>query len=595
MPSTTTQDPWTLPELTRARRAIVVVDVVESVRLMQEDEAGFIERWRRFVHQVRHEVLPKHGGRMVKSLGDGMLLEFRRVPSAARAAAAMQSLSCSSAITLAAGRSIPLRIGVHWSDIVVDDDDIYGTGVNLAARVASLARPGDVTVSADARDELTPLLDAELHDLGECYLKHVTAPVRAFRITPPAAGEQPPNHQPEHSPGLRPTIAVLPFECENPSQVCSDLFVDSIISRLSRADVFNVVSRLSSSRLRGAESPLTQARSLLGADFVLSGRLHHDLERFTVVAEVAETRSAGVVWSHSGNDTVRSLLTTQCALVETLVEGAKDAVVTHTLRRVRGSELPSLETFALLIGGATLLHRMSRTDFDRAHDLLQAAADRAPRHPSPQAWLAKWHVLRAQQGWVADPTREAGIASDCARRALDADPEDSMAMAMDGLVHVHFTRDLDKAASLYARAVTANPNDALAWLHKGMLHAFRGEGSDGVRDTERAIALSPLDPMKYYFDTLGASAAATAGQYERAIELAERSLRSNCLHTSSLRVLAISQVMLGRGAEASATVARLLALEPGFTVSGFRARAPGAAFEVGQRFARALREAGVPE
>jgi tetratricopeptide (TPR) repeat protein len=148
---------------------------------------------------------------------------------------------------------------------------------------------------------------------------------------------------------------------------------------------------------------------------------------------------------------------------------------------------------------------------------------------------------------------------------------------------------------LYARAVDTNPNDALAWLHKGMLHAFRGEGADGVRDTERAIALSPLDPMKYYFDTLGASAAATAGHYQRAVELAERSLRSNCLHTSSLRVLAISQVMLGRGADARETVTRLLALEPEFTVTRFRARAPGAAFEVGQRFARALREAGVPE
>jgi len=588
MASTTANDPWTLPELTRARRAIVVVDVVESVRLMQEDEAGFIERWRRFVHQVRHEVLPKHGGRMVKSLGDGMLLEFERVPEAARAAAVMHELSRQS-------HSMPLRVGIHWSDIVVDDDDIYGTGVNLAARVASLARPGDVTVSADARDELTPMLDAELYDLGECFLKHLADPVRAFRITPPATRSELPVEQPPKSSDLRPTIAVLPFACDALSQNCSDLLVDSMISRLSKTEVFNVVSRLSSSRLRGVPAPLHSARSLLGADFVMSGRLHQESDRFAVVAEVAETRSAGVVWSHSGSDGVRALLMAQCALVEELVEGAKDAVLAHTLRRVRGSELPSLETFALMLGGATLMHRMSRSDFDRAHDLLQAAADRAPRHPSPQAWLAKWHVLRAQQGWVADAARAASIASDCARRALDADPEDSLALTMDGLVHVHFTRDLDKAASLYARAVDTNPNDALAWLHKGMLHAFRGEGADGVRDTERAIALSPLDPMKYYFDTLGASAAATAGHYQRAVELAERSLRSNCLHTSSLRVLAISQVMLGRGADARETVTRLLALEPEFTVTRFRARAPGAAFEVGQRFARALREAGVPE
>jgi adenylate cyclase len=134
----------------------------------------------------------------------------------------------------------------------------------------------------------------------------------------------------------------------------------------------------------------------------------------------------------------------------------------------------------------------------------------------------------------------------------------------------------------------------MAWLHKGMLHAFRGQAEAGVNDTERALALSPLDPMKYYYDSLAASAAATAGRYDRAIELAERSLAVNCLHTSTLRVLAFSQTLSGQVDAARATVTRLLTLEPDFTVQRFLARAPGADFEVGQRFARALREAGVP-
>jgi adenylate cyclase len=285
----------------------------------------------------------------------------------------------------------------------------------------------------------------------------------------------------------------------------------------------------------------------------------------------------------------------QCPLVGTLIEGTTQAVLSHVLQRVRGSELPSLETYALLFGGVTLLHRMGRRDFDRAHDLLQAAADRAPRHPSPQAWLAQWHVLRAQQGWVSNAQETAGRARDCAQRALDADPEDSLALTMDALVHVHFLRRLDEAAALYEKAVTVNPNDSQAWLHKGMLHAFRGQAEAGVNDTERALTLSPLDPMKYYYDSLAASAAATAGRYERAIELAERSLAINCLHTSTLRVLALSQTLNGEVDAARVTVTRLLTLEPDFTVQRFLARAPGADFEVGQRFARALREAGVPE
>ncbi len=585
MASSSTDAPWSLPELTRARRAIVVVDVVESVRLMQEDEAGFIDRWRRFVHEARTEVLPKHGGRLVKSLGDGMLLEFESVPQAMAAALRLQSLAAHPA-------PLPLRIGAHVGDVVVDDLDLYGTGVNLAARLATLARPGEVVVSTEVREGLLPRVDVRLQDMGECYVKHLAEPVRAFRIAAPDNEDAPALTLALDD--LRPTIAVLPFHADD-GVVCADLLTEALTAGLSRTSALNVISRLSSLTLRGRADSLQIAGSTLRADYVLSGRLVHDGSQYTAVAELANARSGAVVWAHSGNASIRGLLAWQCPLVGTLIEGTTRAVVSHVLRRVRGSELPSLETYALLFGGVTLLHRMGRRDFDRAHDLLQAAADRAPRHPSPQAWLAQWHVLRAQQGWVLNPQETAVRARDCAQRALDADPEDSLALTMDALVHVHFLRRLDEAAALYEKAVTVNPNDSQAWLHKGMLHAFRGQAEAGVNDTERALALSPLDPMKYYYDSLAASAAATAGRYERAIELAERSLAVNCLHTSTLRVLALSQTLDGQVDAARATVTRLLTLEPEFTVQRFLARAPGADFEVGQRFARALREAGVPE
>lgn len=574
-----------MPELTRARRAIVVVDVVESVRLMQEDEDGFIDRWRRFVHEVRTEVLPTHGGRLVKSLGDGMLLEFERVPQAMAAALRLQTI---------AGQldPLPLRVGVHVSDVIVDELDLYGTGVNLAARLATLARPGEVVISTDVREGLLPGVDVRLQDMGECYVKHLPEPVRAFRIAAPDNDAAPPPAV--ASDGLRPTIVVLPFHAED-GAICADLLTEALTAGLSHSPALNVISRLSSLALRGRADSLRIAGSALRADYVLSGRVVHDAQRFTAVAELADVKSGAVVWAHSGGASISGLLAWQCPLVGALIEGTTQAVLSHVLQRVRGSELPSLETYALLFGGVTLLHRMSRRDFDRAHDLLQAAAERAPRHPGPQAWLAQWHVLRAQQGWVSNAQETAGRARDCAQRALDANPEDSLALTMDALVHVHFLRRLDEAAALYEKAVTVNPNDSLAWLHKGMLHAFRGQAEAGVTDTERALTLSPLDPMKYYYDSLAASAAATAGRYERAIELAERSLAVNCLHTSTLRVLAFSQTLNGQGDAARATVRRLLTLEPDFTVQRFLSRAPGADFEVGRRFAHALREAGVPE
>ncbi len=586
MSSPTPTDPWPLPELTRARRAILVVDVVESVRLMQEDEAGFIDRWRRFVHEVRTEVLPKHGGRMVKSLGDGMLLEFSGAPQAM--AAALQLLHM-----VRDHDPLPLRIGANVGDVVVDEFDVYGAGVNLAARLTTLARPGEIVVSADIREGLVPGVDVRVHDLGECYVKHLPEPVRAFRVAAPDGDAEPASFPAAGD--LRPTIAVLPFDATAEAAVCADLFTEAVTAGLAHSTALNVISRLSSLALRGRADALHVARSKLHADYVLSGRVVHDGERFTAVAELADAHSGAVIWAHSGMASISGLLAWQCPLVGALIETTTQAILSHVMQRVRGSELPSLETYALLFGGITLLHRMGRRDFDRAHDLLQASAERAPRHPSPQAWLAKWHVLRAQQGWVSNVLETAGRARDCAQRALDADPQDSLALTMDALVHVHFLRRLDEAASLYEQAVAANPNDSLAWLHKGMLHAFRGQAEAGVADTERALALSPLDPMKYYYDSLGAGAAATAGRYDRAIELAERSLSVNCLHTSTLRTLAISQTLSGQVDTARSTVARLLALEPDFTVRHFLARAPGADFDVGRRFAQALREAGVPE
>ena len=175
------------PELHRVRRAIVVVDVVESVRLMQANEADVIDRWRRFVAEVRTQVLPKHGGRMVKSLGDGMLLEFETVPTAVAAAFDIQRTVARYNDGYEPDAQIWLRAGGHVGDVTEDELDVYGPAVNLAARIATLAGPGQIAVSVEARDELASDVDAVLEDLGNCYFKHLVEPVRCFLVRPPSA------------------------------------------------------------------------------------------------------------------------------------------------------------------------------------------------------------------------------------------------------------------------------------------------------------------------------------------------------------------------------------------------------------------------
>jgi tetratricopeptide (TPR) repeat protein len=217
------------------------------------------------------------------------------------------------------------------------------------------------------------------------------------------------------------------------------------------------------------------------------------------------------------------------------------------------------------------------------------------RHPLPIAWLGNWHVLRVQQGWSDDPQRDTYLASECTKRALDMDPDNSLALAVNGFVHVNLLKRFDVAEDSYERALAANPSNAFAWLLKGTLHAFKSEGEQAVEHTERALALSPLDPHRYFYDSLAATAAAAAGRYERALELAQRSLKANRKHTSTLRVMTVAQWLLGQRDEARKTVQELLRLQPTMTVGGWLKSSPAASYELGRRAAEVWRQAGVPE
>ena len=241
------------------------------------------------------------------------------------------------------------------------------------------------------------------------------------------------------------------------------------------------------------------------------------------------------------------------------------------------------------------MHRLSRADFERAKAMLDHLAERMPRHPLPHASLAQWHVLKVQQGWATDRQLQARLALDSTRRALDIRPDCAAAMTAEGFVDVNLLRDPDAGMQSYEQALQINPNDSMAWLLKGTLHAFRDEGAAAVADTGRALNLSPLDPLKYFYDSLAATAALAAQDYKLAHTLALRSLRANRTHTSTLRALIVAQAMLGDTVAARETVAQLHQLEPDFSVSSFLAKSASNMSELGQRCAQAFRLVGVSE
>jgi class 3 adenylate cyclase/TolB-like protein len=577
-------------------RTVLFVDMVESVRLMQENESDLVRRWRQFVAAAERDILPSHGGRLVKSHGDGMLLEFGAALRATKAAFALQRAVTDVNVDVPPRQQILLRMGMHCGQLIADQHDVYGTGVNLASRLTGLAGPGEIVVSADLRDQLTPALDADVEDLGACYLKHLHEPVRAYRVGPPGP-------QPVIEPGttwmpqLRPTIAVIPFvERAAPPehQVVGEVLADEIIAALSRSSELDVISRLSTTVFRGRDTSVDEVSRYLTSNYVLSGAYRRVGRRLRLNVELASSGSSTIVWSDSLEGNAHGLMSGKDGVVDHIVAGIGMAIMNRELQRAQSQPLPTLESYTLLMGAIALMHRLSRHDFDRSRQMLQALTERAPRQAIPWAWMARWHVLRVQQGWSDDVTVDAQLALDCARRALNADPQCTLALVNSGFVHTNLLKKLDVAEELYARALQINPNEAMAWLLKGTLHAFKDEGDLALEHAERSLKLSPLDPHRYFYDSLAATAALSAGRYERAIELARRSLRANRTHTSTFRALAISQWQLGLQDDARRTVSELLRLDPGLTVTQYRERHPSGGYETGKIWSSALLDAGVP-
>jgi len=584
------------PLVDRSIHAILIVDMVESVRLIEEDEEGVLKRWLQLVEHVEKHVLPERHGHFVKSLGDGMLLDFSNVRSAISAAFAIQKESQRDNIGRPADQHMLLRMGIALSTVLVDRHDVYGRGVNLAARLTSLAGPGEIIISAEARDQITPALDADVEDLGDCYVKHIAQAVRAYRIGSP--GPRPIIKATTAMAPLLPSIAVVPFtvrEQGTDEYLLGEVLAEEIIRTLSRSRNMNVISRLSTTAFRGRQLRLEDIDQHLHVHYLLWGSYRTNGTDLVLDLELADVKSQHVVWTDQLKDRVPFILAEERELIDQVVAKVANAILSHELERARSKPLPTLESYTLLMAAIALMHRMSPEDFKEAQELLQAVIERAPRHPIPQSWLANWYVLRVQQGWTEDPIKDERLAMDCSKRALDADPHSSLALAINALVHTHMSKRLDIAAERYAHAVQANPNNSLAWLLKGTLHAFQDEGDQAVADTQRAISLSPLDPHRYYYDTLAATAYLAARKYQLAIQQAQRSLRANRLHTSTLRVLTIARWQLGLQEEARETAAELMRLEPALTIKGYLQRTPSAGYRTGLEWSSALHHAGVPE
>jgi adenylate cyclase len=573
----------------------MVVDVVESVRLMEHDEHDFVQRWHYFVEQTR-ALLPLHGGRMRKSLGDGLMLEFDNAQSCIKSAFGLQELCQAGNRDRPPELHMHLRAGGHLCEFVADEYDIYGSDVNLTARITTLAGPAETVITAGLRDQLTAGLDADIEDLGECHLKHVKEPIRAYRVGPVGHERSVPAQNAAPA-DFRPTIAVIPFEARSNEPehfVIGELIADGIIAQLSRSSDIRVISRLSTTAFRGRARAMPEVESRLDATFVLSGSYIATGAKILLMAELADTRKNEIVWAERVAGDTSDLLQTQSELLNQVAAATARALIDAEVQQSLVQPMPRLDSSSLLLGGISMMHRSSVRDFERSRQALDALIERHSRIATPRAWMAKWYIMRILRGLSSSPKEDASLALEQTKRALDIEPGNALTLAVEGHAHCQLLGDYELAELRLRQSVASNPNEPMAWLFKSVLSTMWGGPRDAVIEVEYANALSPIDPLKYYFDMLLASALLTVNDHHRAIECARQSLRANRHHAPTLRVLLTAQVEAGLLEDARTTLGLLLQETPGLTLSSYLAI--GSASSVTrQRCAVALRAMGIPE
>jgi TolB-like protein len=571
-----------------------MLDVVGYAGLVERDEEGTLARWRRLRGELIVPAVSRWRGRIFKNLGDGVLIEFATAEHAVRCALEIQSALPPNAPVDA---GLELRCAIHLADVVAEEGDLLGEGVNVVARLQEVAAPGGIAVSQAAFAEIGGRLDVAATDLGEMTLKNMRRPIRVLGLLRTAT-PSPPSEAPVSA--YRPSIAVLPFgDPDQPTgqSYFGDGIVEDIVGALATMPDLFVISRNSTVRYRGTAPDLGTVGRELAVRYVLSGSVRRardpDRIRITSVLSDAETRTA--LWTERVDGTADDLFALQDRLCDRVVTTIVPHLRQAEMLRSQRKRPESLDAYDLVLRGLDLLYRLRREEFDRALDLFRAATTLDPNYAAPYALGATWHAIRVGQGWSPAVREDHREVDRLASAAIERDPYDARALALCGHARALLFRDFEGAFALFDRAVTVAPNSAVAWVRSSPAHSYVGDAVEARRRAELGIRLSPFDPHLFYAHTALGLAAYTAGEFEEAAHWCRSAMSQNPTYTANLRFLAASLAAGGRRAEGRAIGRALLALEPAFRVRPF---SEGYAYKDAARRAalgRHLRAAGLPD
>jgi TolB-like protein/DNA-binding SARP family transcriptional activator len=396
---------------------------------------------------------------------------------------------------------------------------------------------------------------------------------------------------------IGPSIAVLPLRNLSGSDACNGIvegIAEDLVETLSRIPDLFVVSRLSTEIFRNYDRSPQQIGMALGVRYLISGSVRINDDRVRLVVELVEAETGKGIWRHRFDERISHVLDMQSESAEAVVRAIAPQLRAAEMKRTRIKRPEDYTAYDLLLRAQESMHSASRSAFENAKALFDSAIERDPHYATVLAWRAYWHVMRVGQGWSSDRALDTQLAEAFAQQAIDRDPTEAMAFAVQGHAAAYLKRDYDLALGCFERALEINPNSARAWLWSANVRAWMSQGAMAVDDATRAISLSPYDPLASAYSGTASAAYFADKQYERAIEFAMRAIHANSSYRGAHRVLVPALVLAGRVADARHAANRLLRLEPNLTVQEFRRSSPGARGEIGERLCEGLRGAGIP-
>ena len=552
----------------RRLAAILAADVAGYSRLMGSDEAGTLARLRTHRRELIDPKIADHRGRVVKTTGDGILIEFPSVVEAVSCAVAVQRGMAERNAAAPEHQRIVFRVGINLGDIIIDGDDIHGDGVNVAARLEGVAEPGAICVSGIVHDQVRDKLDLAFDDLGEQSLKNIARPLRIYRVRVGTAGRNPAVSPTESAPVLalpdKPSIAVLPFQniSGDPEQeYFADGMVEEIITALSRIRWLFVIARNSIFTYKGQAVDVKQVGRELGVRYVLEGSVRKGGNRVRITGQLIDAMTGAHLWADRFDGSLEDVFELQDKIAVSVAGIIEPALQAAEMRRSAARPTTDLTAYDLYLRALAAFYPITRERIFEALRLLEQAIA-IDRHYGPALSLAAiCHWRLVESGWAEAPEESRRKGVDLARQALQAAQNDPGILANAAIVLARFGEDIGAMIGLVDRALALNPSFAHGWYLSSVLRHWAGQPDLAIEHAETSLRLSPREHIGTPLLVMG-QAHFFKRQFDEAASKLLLSLQDQAGSPIAYRFLAACYAHMGRLDEARATVARLRAITP---------------------------------